>query len=571
MSALLTTYLRPYRGTVAWLALCLLIGTGFQLAVPQLLSYFIDLSTQGAALSALTQVALVFWAVAVGGYGVNLARTYLKEILAWGATNRLRSDLAAHCLKLDLAFHHVHAPGELIERIDGDVSTLARFFSELVLVALTNGLLLLGVLVVTLIENWQIGLIFTGFAIFTLGVLYAMRNIATHDFEASRQTRAELFSFLEERLAGTEDIRANGGGAYTLKRLFGTMRAYAQADSQAYNKVIILRLTMILLFSTGSLLALLVGVYFYQTGLITLGKVYLLYSYMRMLAWPIEQLTLELQNFQTAGAGLRRILALRQTPITILGGSGHLPIAPPIVRFENVTFGYEAEIPVLHQLSFELPARQTLGLLGRTGSGKTSLARLLLRFYDPQSGAIRLEEQNIREVQLEDLRRTVALVTQDVHIFNATVRENLTFFDSHVSDAELQEVIESLGLRPWLSRLPAGLDSPLASTQLSAGEAQLVALARVFLKDPQLVILDEASSRLDPETEALVDGAVSRLLHNRTGLIIAHRLATVQRVDQILILGQGRALEYGDRLGLQADPHSVFNRLLQTAEPELMV
>jgi len=568
--ALLTKYLSPYRGTVGGLALCLLAGIGFQLAVPQLLSYFIDLSTQGAALSVLTQVAIIFWMVAIGSYVVNLLRTYLKETVAWGATNRLRADLAAHCLRLDQAFHKTHAPGELIERIDGDVSTLARFFSDLLLVAITNGLLLLGVLVVMWLENWQIGLVFSLFAVVTMALLYAMRNIATSDFEASRQTRADLFSFLEERLAGTEDIRANGGGPYTLNRLFDTMRQYGWADGRAYNKIIVLRLTMILLFSFGGILALGLGVYFYKGGVITLGQVYLLYSYMRMLAWPIEQLTLEVQNFQTAAASLKRIEALRQTPIAITDGPERLPEAVTALSFEEVTFGYEADTPVLRSLSFELPAGQTLGLLGQTGSGKTSLARLLLRFYDPQGGAIRMGGMDIREGALADPRHKVALVTQDVHIFNASVRENLNFFDDEISDERLLSIVERLGLQAWFRRLPEGLDSPLAANQLSAGEAQLIALARVFLKDPQVVILDEASSRLDPETEFLVDGAVSRLLEGRMGIIIAHRLATIQKVDRVLVLGDGQILEEGDRVALMAAPDSVFSRMLRSAASEFI-
>lgn len=567
---LLTQYLTPYRRAVSLLALCLLAGIGFQLAVPQLLSSFIDLSTQGAALSSLMQVAVVFWAVALTSYAVNLARTYLKETVAWGATNRLRADLAAHCLRLDLAFHRQHAPGELIERIDGDVSTLARFFSELLLVAVTNGLLLLGVLVVMWVENWQIGLVFTLFAAITMVLLYAMRNIATHDFEASRQTRADLISFMEERLNGLEDIRANGGGPYTLNRLFDTLHHYGRADAQAYNKIIVLRLTIMLFFSFGGILALALGVIYYRAGTITLGQVYLLYSYMHMLAWPIEQLTLELQNFQTAAASLKRIQELRDTPVTVVDGPKRLPEGSGDLQFESVTFGYDSETPVLHDLSFELSAGKTLGLLGRTGSGKTTLARLLLRFYDPQAGAICLGGLNVREAPLADLRHKVALVTQDVHIFSASLRENLNFFDPQISDAELLAILEELGLQAWFNRLPDGLDSKLTANQLSAGEAQLIALARVFLKDPQLVILDEASSRLDPETELLVDRAVSRLLQDRTGILIAHRLVTLQRVDQLLVLREGRVVEQGDRLVLTADPDSIFSQLLRSADLELM-
>jgi ABC-type multidrug transport system fused ATPase/permease subunit len=201
--------------------------------------------------------------------------------------------------------------------------------------------------------------------------------------------------------------------------------------------------------------------------------------------------------------------------------------------------------------------------LGRTGSGKTTIARLLFRWYDPQEGEVRLDGVDLRRAQIEPLRARIGLVTQDVQLFQASLRDNLSFFDPDVSDETLAATLEALGLAEWLARLPQGLDAPLSPGSLSAGEAQLVALARVTLKDPDLVILDEASSRLDPATEALLGRALDRLLHGRSAVIIAHRLQTVERADDILILEGGRAIEHGPRRELAADPDSRFSRLLR--------
>jgi ABC-type multidrug transport system fused ATPase/permease subunit len=219
----------------------------------------------------------------------------------------------------------------------------------------------------------------------------------------------------------------------------------------------------------------------------------------------------------------------------------------------------------LQAISFHLPAGQTLGLLGHTGSGKSTIARLLMRLYDIQSGEIRLSDRRIAEIPLSVLRQRVGLITQDVQLFQATVRDNLTFFDPQISDQLILEILEDLGLAPWLRSLPDGLDTCLSSDRegLSAGQAQLLAMVRVFLKDPALVILDEASSRLDPHTEQLLEYAINKLLKDRTSIIIAHRLRTVQRADQILILEQGQVLEYGDRQTLLAQPHSRFAQLLK--------
>jgi ABC-type multidrug transport system fused ATPase/permease subunit len=567
---LLRTYLLSQRSRVALLALFLLLGTGFQLAIPQILSRFIDAATQAQPMEVLTQLAAVFWLTTLVSYAVNFGRAYFKEHIAWATTNRLRSDLAAHCMRLDMRFHHTHTPGALIERIDGDVSALANLLSDFVFVAITDLLLLAGVLIVTLLENLQIGLAFMTFAVVALFILYRMRSMATREFELDRQRSADLYSFLEERLSGIADIRANGAVGYTMNRLFRTMGRSAQANIHAYNKIIRLRTTMILLFSFGSILALALGVIFYRNDAITLGTVFTIWAYMRMLSQPIERLTLQVQNFQTGNASLNRIQALLDTPTQIDDGTGTLPQGPLDIRFENVRFRYNDDALILPDLSFQLAAGKTLGLLGRTGSGKTSIARLLLRFYDPEAGAIRLGGVDIREVPLANLRSRIALVTQDVQIFSASLRDNVCFFETGISDQHLLAVIESLGLKPWFDRLPAGLDTLLESDQLSAGEAQLVALARVFLKQPDIVILDEASSRLDPETEALVDRAITRLMQGRTGIIIAHRLATIQRVDMVMVLSGGEILEYGDRETLASSEASAFEHLLRASTNEVL-
>jgi ABC-type multidrug transport system fused ATPase/permease subunit len=216
-----------------------------------------------------------------------------------------------------------------------------------------------------------------------------------------------------------------------------------------------------------------------------------------------------------------------------------------------------------------------LGLLGRTGSGKTTLTRLLFRLYEPTSGFIYLgngQPSPLGVYGLAALRSRIGLVTQEVQLFRATVRDNLTLFNPAISDERIRQVIDELGLHEWFDRLPAGLDSELAGDTgtLSAGEAQLLAFTRVFLQDPGLVILDEASSRVDPVTERLIERAVDRLLQGRTGIIIAHRLATVQRADEILILQDGAVQEYGPRAALAADPSSRFAHLLQTGLEEVL-
>ena len=220
-----------------------------------------------------------------------------------------------------------------------------------------------------------------------------------------------------------------------------------------------------------------------------------------------------------------------------------------------------------------------LGLLGRTGSGKSSLARLLMRLYDPSSGAIRFgyeqcdDEVDIREIPLQALRQQVGLVTQQVQLFHASLRENITFWNQNITDTKILAAFEALELTSWLQGLPDGLDSQITAGGggLSAGEAQLVALTRIYLRNPRLIILDEASSRIDPTTEKRLAEAIDRLLHGRTAIIIAHRLATVRRVDMIMLLEEGRIVEHGSRKRLEADQTSRFAQLLQVGSEESSV
>jgi ATP-binding cassette subfamily B protein len=288
----------------------------------------------------------------------------------------------------------------------------------------------------------------------------------------------------------------------------------------------------------GTAVGLAMGAYLFMAGEISLGSVYLIFAYCQALGRPIDEITRQIQHFQQAGAGLARIRQLLSVQSSIADGSRDLSPGPLRVEFDAVSFGYVTDEPVVRELSFRLEPGEVLGLMGRTGIGKTTLARLLLRLYDPDQGTIRLDGRDLRELRLAALRHRVALVTQEVQLFHASVRDNLSLFDPSISDWRMLEVLEQVGLDGWLRRMPRGLDTPLAAggSGLSAGEAQLLAFARVFLREPGLVILDEAASRLDPATERKVEHAVDRLLAGRTAIVIAHRPATLQRVDRVLTL-----------------------------------
>ncbi len=571
---LLARYLKPQWVRVSLLAVVLLSSIGLQLINPQIVRYFIDTATGGGALGALVNAALLFLGIALFTQILSVIATYVGENVGWLATNMLRVDLALHCLRLDMPFHKTHTPGEMIERIDGDVTAISKFFSQFVIQVLGNVLLMVGVLVLMLREDWRIGLVLSAFAVVSAYILNRTRSIAVPAMTAERQASAEQFGFLEERLAGLNDIRTNGAGRYVMVGMYRAARELYKKGRNGWRMEGVLWMITIGLFTVGYILTFAVGAYLFKAGAITLGTMYLFFQYTEMLRHPLDQITEQLKDLQKAAAGIGRVQQLYSTPVGIEDGPGvAFPSGPLSVEFDGVSFGYGDEEMVLRDLSFKLKPGRVLGLLGRTGSGKTTITRLIFRLYDPAEGVIRLGGQDIRLAGLDDLRSHIGMVTQDVQLFQASVRDNLRLFDASVSDERILEVLNDLGLGNWYRALPNGLDTELGpgGGGLSAGEAQLLAFTRVFLKDPGLVMLDEASSRLDPATEQLIERAVDKLLLNRTGIIIAHRLQTVQRADEILVLDEGQILEHGARSCLVADPNSRFSHLLRTGLEEVLV
>jgi len=570
---LLEHYLRPEWRRMALLLLTLFGAIAVQVVAPLIAREFIDEATAGAALRTLLFLALVTMGLALAGQAIMVAETWVAEHVSWTATNALRADLVTHLLRLDPGFHAEHTPGELIERVDGDVSALARFFSRFVVYVLGNALLILVILVLLFVVDWRVGL---GLSIFVLLGLLAMLGIrarATPAWAAERQASAEFYGLLSEYLSGTEDIRASGAGPFVLRRFAEAMRPWFAATFRAgmWGYAIMATSTGLVVLGTATAFALSAALY--RDGTLTIGTVYLIVQYTTILRQPIEQLRNEIQDLQQAAASLGRVETLLESKPSLTDGPVEaLPRGPLSVEFERVSFSYTGDLPALHEVSLRLEPGRVLGVVGRTGSGKTTLTRLLPRFYDPHDGVVRVGGVDLRTVRIAAVRERIGLVTQDIHLFNASVRDNLTLFDDSIPDAQLQATLDAVGLGDWLRGMPDGLDTQLGAggLGLSAGQAQVLACARVFLRDPAIVILDEASSRLDPATERLVQTALARLLEGRTGIIVAHRLETLSFADDILTLDDGRILEYGPRLELLADPDSHFSGLLRTASEEVL-
>ena len=565
--ALIKVYLKPQWRYCVALALVLLANIGLQLVNPQLLKAFIDSAQAHGISRSLLIIVLLFVGTVLLNQLTAIGDTYLSEYIAWTATNQLRRDLVAHCLSLDLAFHKTHRPGERIERIDGDVDTLSNFFSRLIIQLGGSFLLLLGILAIFFRMDWRVGVGTSLYALIFFRVLMTMRKKLVPLWKVQRQKSADFYGFLGEYLEGITEIRANGATAVILQRFLLLLRNWFPLSLKTSVTRTWMQIINFALIASGVFLSLLAGAYLHviHPATVSVGTVLAMYLYIVMIISPIWSIQTNLQDLQQVEACLQRLDELLGTTSALRADQGLVLAEGPLtLEFDQVTFGYDADEPVLHDVSFCVQPGRVLGIAGRTGSGKTTLARLLFRLYDPQQGSIRLGGIATGQVQLRALRQQLGFVTQDVQLFHASVRDNLTFFNHEISDERLVSTIMDLGLAAWYSSLPDGLDTVLETGNggLSAGEAQLLACTRVFLQDPALVVLDEASSRLDPATANLFEKALDRLIVGRTTIIIAHRLTTLQRADDMLVLESGRVFEYGSRESLERDPDSRFSRLL---------
>jgi ABC-type multidrug transport system fused ATPase/permease subunit len=572
---LLADLLRPHRRTVGALAVVLAASSILPLVGPQLLRAFIDSAVAGERVSALLLIAAAYAALGLASQIAVVGTTYVATRVAWTVTNDLREQACAHTLGLDLGYHAATSPGALIERIDGDATAIAQFFTDFVVKVAGAGITLVGAVILVTREDLRVGLATAVFVAGAIALTVRLRDRAVPAASAERAAFASVIGLVEEQLDGAEDLRALGAGPDAVARHERAARHHLGAALGSERASAWIWVMTIGFFGVGGLAMLGGGWWLQRAGAITIGTVFLLFQYTQVLRRPIELIAEQLQQVQRAAAGAGRMRQLLDEPTAVEeSGTERLPRGALPVRFEQVAFAYtdrdvdhdtgETSVThhgrVLHSVDLEVPAGSVVGLVGQSGSGKTTLARLALRLADPVAGAVRVGGVDLRATDPEDLRRRVAIVTQDVQLFRASIRDNLTLFDPDPpGDDELADILDRLGLGGWLAGLPAGFDTVLGdSTKLSAGQSQLLGLGRAFLRDPGLVVLDEASSRVDPTTAAMVERALDVLLAGRTAIVIAHRLSAVDRADTVVVLEAGRIVEQGPRTALLADPDSRF-------------
>jgi ATP-binding cassette subfamily B protein len=565
-SGLLQAFWPGWRLTIG-LACTITIATVLPVLAPHYTRRFVDRAIAGADVHDLWILAVSYVVLAVGGLAARSLTGWLANGAAWDGTNRLRERAAAHTLALGLPYLSRHSPGELIERIDGDVLAIGDYAVTLLMDVVVSVLLLVGVIISIFFIDIRLGVAATVFCLLLGWLMFKGQGLALPAEMRSRARTAVLLGTVEETMSGLEDVRANGAGEHAVGRFYRASREVYRADRRSGLVGTTVVAGTSVAFTIGTALLLGVVSWLLSRGSLTVGTAVLLFQYTLLVRAPFEQLVEQIRGYQGALAGMgrvRELLAQCADPPPP-ERPRELPAAGPLdVVIDNVAYRYDdASTNTISDLTISLRAGETLGLIGRTGSGKTTITRLLLRIYDPTGGSIQLSGVDLRDVDPESLHRRVAMVTQDVQLFDASIRDNLTLFRAGTDDERLRHVLDEVGLGAWFGRQPEGLDSH--ADGMSAGEAQLLTFARVLLADPGLVILDEPSSRLDPASQALIAAATDRLLVGRTGIIIAHRLSTLSGVDQVAILRDGHVVEQGRRTDLLANPDSETTALFTRA------
>lgn len=560
--------LRPQRRLVATMGAVLAIAGALPLVGPFLIARFIDAAIDGASARWLTTLAVVYIGIGIARQLISLLVAWTATDLAWRVTNELRSELTDHVLGLDLAFHRSTSPGELVSRVDGDVTALSDFIARFAVKAIAAMVTLIGIVIVLVFQDWRVGVGLAVYLTLAVATVFRLRNHAVDEAAGEQAATGRMLGEIEERLIGADDLRSNGGGSHAVSTFQVAMRRVLRASLQRERQGVALWIISNAVFIVGGLMALGLDVVLLRNGTISLGTAYLIFQYTQIMRDPLGKLADETERVQRAAGGMVRTLQLLDEKSEISdAGSAALPDGALGIGIHNLSFAYADEDdpqPVLDGITLNLGAGRTMGVLGRTGSGKTTLARLLLRLVEPTSGSISLSGVELTDVSLADLRARTGVVSQDVHLFGTTIRDNLTLYDDTITDSQLRDALGELDLLDWVEAMPDGLDTTLGpdGSGLSAGEGQLIALTRLFLRSPDFVLLDEASSRIDPETERRVTAAFDRLLAGRTAIVIAHRLSTVERLDEVLVLDQGRILEHGDTATLRDQAGSRYAELL---------
>ncbi len=549
------TYLSPYRGLVCLTFFFAALTTGLELLPPWLIKVVIDDVIPSQNLDMLTWVLIgLFLAFGLKNL-CNSLRIRFNNTLEQRVVHRLRQQVFTALQRLSLNYYENRSTGEIMSRVVNDTEHVQRIFIDGFEGMLTASLTLIGITTILFVLNWKMALlVLLPIPILILGGVVFTRRVHRY-YHDIRQRAAELNGYLQDALSGIRETMGFNRQPYEQDRFEDMSQQYSRSNLKAMYLWSVYSPGMIFIGSLGTVLIVWYGAGEVVAGRLTTGELVMFLSYLVLFYTPVNQIHAVnhlLQHALAAGERIFDVLDARPA----VPDTGHLrPSEPRLtgkVEWKDMVFGYRPEMPVFQQLSLVVDPGEHIALVGPSGVGKSTLMKLLFRYYDVKAGAIELDGYDIRDLPLAYLREQIGFVQQEPFLFNGTVRANLAYGDLSASDDRIVAVAQAAQAHAFIQALPEGYNTWIGErgVKLSVGQKQRIAIARVLLKDPPIVVMDEATSNIDTETEVEIRMAMNELMRGRTTFIIAHRLSTLQTVDRIVVLNQGQIIEEGDHATL---------------------
>lgn len=560
-SSFLFKYLKGQIKIIILLAIFFMSNIVLQIVAPQILSYFIDSAKCGKNFSYISFIVVIYLITIIFNMIMNVGENYFAQSFGWTVTNKFRKDVLEHFLKIDMEHHEKWTSGEMMTRLDEDVEGLFSYFYMLIFKLVGSTLLMVGVLIVMATKSTVLSLSMLVYCILTVWIFKAIQDYGMKLYIRRSVAISKFNGFIKERIDNIIEIRTNSAEKYSLYKINEEMKKRFKESLPAGMMYSKLWSASTILDTIGTILCLGFATILWDKGFITLGTVYLIFSYSELIYMPLQQFRNYLTKLQEAKAGLIRVKEMLEIETKITEGECEIDSNSIKLSVEDLSFGYSKDKDVLSGISFELKSGERLGMMGETGCGKTTLAKLIARLYEFNRGEIMLNGISVKKLKEENIHNIIAYCTQDVHLIHGTLRENITLFNEKILDKDILSAIDKMELKEWFKKFSEGLDTYLemGENSLSAGEAQLISIIRLFLKNPTILILDEISSRLDFVTEQRVLSALDVLTENRTVITIAHKGSALRWTDRIMILKDGKIAGYFNKEELEENKGEYFS------------
>ena len=530
---------------------CISIGITalIEFLVPQLIQYTIDKVIPMNEPSMLVKVSVGFVLAAIALGIFSFISSYFLSILGQRAVFSIRNDLYVHLIDQDIEYFDRNRTGDLMSRLTNDVNALQKLISSDLLDIVTN----IGVFIVVSIYmfavNWQLTavlyLTFPFFILITKFFSKKIRNVYRH----VQRSMAEMTNHLQDSLTSIRLMKSFTNESFEGEKFNKNNESNMTANLNASYLSSMYSPLIEIVNSIGFAIVIVMGAWFAMEGEMTTGAIFAFVAYLRLVQKPITKVTKFIRELQQAAASYDRIMEVMDTEPRVKDKPNckRLPEIKGEVQYENVSFSYDSKTPVLQNINLTLKQGKMTALVGSSGSGKTTISNLLQRFYDPMEGQIKIDHIPISDVSVESLRKQIVVVAQDIQLFSGTLKENIAYGNHEATDEEIEAAAKAANAHEFIRQFPKGYLTEIGErgVKLSGGQKQRISIARALLKNPNLIVLDEATAALDTESEKLIQDSLSTLLQGKTSLVIAHRLSTIRMADQIVVLEKGKIIECG--------------------------